>query len=273
MRGEKIGFVFQFFHLVPSLTAFENVLIPMEIAGRKDATARARELLHEVGLTDRAHHYPSQLSGGEQQRIAIARALANDPPIVLADEPTGNLDSATGRHIMELLMRVHRARGTTLVLVTHDAELAALADTRLVLRDGRQVESRRGRRGAAMSFVVRMALREIRASWHRLLFFFICIAIGVMAIVVIRSVIQSVRGGLTREARTLTGADFVITSDRAFTDNVLAAVERERRVGARHDRRQRDRAGDDGSAGQWPAGHQDGGNEGGGAAGSRSTAR
>jgi len=139
LRGEKIGFVFQFFHLVPSLTAFENVLIPMEIAGRRDATARARELLQEVGLTERAHHYPSQLSGGEQQRIAIARALANDPPIVLADEPTGNLDSATGRHVMDLLMRVHQARSTTLVLVTHDAELATLADTRLVLRDGRQV--------------------------------------------------------------------------------------------------------------------------------------
>ena len=139
LRGEKIGFVFQFFHLVPSLTAFENILIPMEIAGRRNATERARELLHEVGLTDRAHHYPSQLSGGEQQRIAIGRALANDPPIVLADEPTGNLDSTTGRHIMELLMRVHRARTTTLVLVTHDAELSSLADTRLVLRDGRQV--------------------------------------------------------------------------------------------------------------------------------------
>jgi putative ABC transport system ATP-binding protein len=139
LRGEKIGFVFQFFHLVPSLTAFENVLIPMEIAGRRDAATRANELLREVGLTDRAHHYPSQLSGGEQQRVAIARALANDPPIVLADEPTGNLDSATGRYVMELLMRVHRARGTTLVLVTHDAELAALADTRLMLRDGRQV--------------------------------------------------------------------------------------------------------------------------------------
>jgi putative ABC transport system ATP-binding protein len=139
LRGEKIGFVFQFFHLVPSLTAFENVLIPMEIAGRRDATARARELLQEVGLTERAHHYPSQLSGGEQQRIAIARALANDPPIVLADEPTGNLDSSTGRNVMDLLMRVHRVRSTTLVLVTHDAELATLADTRLVLRDGRQV--------------------------------------------------------------------------------------------------------------------------------------
>jgi putative ABC transport system ATP-binding protein len=139
LRGEKIGFVFQFFHLVPSLTAFENVLVPMEIARRRDAVARARHLLAEVGLTDRAHHYPSQLSGGEQQRIAIARALANDPPIVLADEPTGNLDSATGHHIMDLLVNVQRTRKTTLVLVTHDAELAALADTRLVLRDGRPV--------------------------------------------------------------------------------------------------------------------------------------
>jgi putative ABC transport system ATP-binding protein len=139
LRGDKIGFVFQFFHLVPSLTAFENVLIPMEIAGRRDAVPRARRLLEEVGLTERAHHYPSQLSGGEQQRIAIARALANDPPIVLADEPTGNLDSTTGRHIMELLLNVQRSRAATLVLVTHDADLAALADTRLVLRDGRPV--------------------------------------------------------------------------------------------------------------------------------------
>jgi putative ABC transport system ATP-binding protein len=139
LRGEKIGFVFQFFHLVPSLTAFENVLVPMEIAGRRDAVARGRQLLAEVGLTDRAHHYPSQLSGGEQQRIAIARALANDPPIVLADEPTGNLDSTTGRHIMDLLLDVRRRRESTLVLVTHDADLAALADTRLTLRDGRPV--------------------------------------------------------------------------------------------------------------------------------------
>ena len=140
LRGEKIGFVFQFFHLVPALTAFENILVPMEIARRRDAVARARQLLEEVGLSDRGHHYPSQLSGGEQQRVAIARALANDPPIVLADEPTGNLDSSTGRHIIELLLAVRRIRRSTLVLVTHDVELAALADARLVLRDGRPVE-------------------------------------------------------------------------------------------------------------------------------------
>ena len=144
LRGEKIGFVFQFFHLVPSLTAVENISVPMEIAGRRDAMVRARQLIAEVGLADRAHHYPSQLSGGEQQRIAIARALANAPPIVLADEPTGNLDSGTGRIILDLLLNVRRTRGATLVLVTHDAELASLADTRLTLRDGRQVEARVG---------------------------------------------------------------------------------------------------------------------------------
>ncbi|MBZ5556788.1 MAG: ABC transporter ATP-binding protein [Acidobacteriia bacterium] len=140
LRGEKIGFVFQFFHLIPSLTAYENVAVPMEIAGASDARARAEALLEEVGLTGRAHHYPSQLSGGEQQRVALARALANDPPLVLADEPTGNLDSTNGRHIMELLRNIHDTRRTTVVLVTHDAELAARADARLVLRDGRVVE-------------------------------------------------------------------------------------------------------------------------------------
>jgi putative ABC transport system ATP-binding protein len=142
LRGARIGFVFQFFHLVPSLTALENIQVPMEIARRRDAVARGRQLLDEVGLADRGHHYPSQLSGGEQQRVAIARALANDPPIVLADEPTGNLDSGTGRHIMELLLAVRRTRQSTLVLVTHDAELASLADSRLTLRDGRPVDVR-----------------------------------------------------------------------------------------------------------------------------------
>jgi putative ABC transport system ATP-binding protein len=140
LRGEKIGFVFQFFHLIPSLTAYENILVPMEIAGAPEAAARARRLLDEVGLTDRGHHYPSQLSGGEQQRVALARALANDPPILLADEPTGNLDTTNGQHILELLQGIHRARQTTLVLVTHDRELAAVAEARIVLRDGAVVE-------------------------------------------------------------------------------------------------------------------------------------
>jgi putative ABC transport system ATP-binding protein len=142
LRGAKIGFVFQFFHLLPSLTAFENVLVPIEIAGgpRGDARQRAAALLAEVGLSERRHHYPSQLSGGEQQRVAIARALANDPPILLADEPTGNLDSATGRQIIDLLLQIHRTRNTTLLLVTHDPEIARIADTSVMLRDGRRVD-------------------------------------------------------------------------------------------------------------------------------------
>jgi putative ABC transport system ATP-binding protein len=137
LRGRRIGFVFQFFHLLPSLTALENVLVPMEIAKVKDAGRRAAALLAEVGLSQRGHHYPAQLSGGEQQRVAIARALANDPPLLLADEPTGNLDSTTGRQVIELLLEVNRLRGTTLVLVTHDPELAAVADLAIALRDGR----------------------------------------------------------------------------------------------------------------------------------------
>jgi putative ABC transport system ATP-binding protein len=149
LRGKKVGIVFQFFHLLPALTAYENVLVPMELQGRAGAPARAKQLLADVGLADRGHHYPSQLSGGEQQRVAIARALANDPPILLADEPTGNLDSVTGHQVIDLLVSVNRARGRTLVLVTHDQELAALADEVIALRDGRVVERREMRRTAS----------------------------------------------------------------------------------------------------------------------------
>lgn len=137
LRGNKIGFVFQSFHLIPSLTAFENVLVPMEVAELDGAESRAHALLEDVGLTSRAHHYPSQLSGGEQQRVAIARAFANNPSILLADEPTGNLDSRNGQHIFELLIEMNRKRGTTLILVTHEKELAAAADRVIELRDGR----------------------------------------------------------------------------------------------------------------------------------------
>ncbi|HWJ40837.1 MAG TPA: ABC transporter ATP-binding protein [Candidatus Limnocylindrales bacterium] len=139
LRGAKIGFVFQSFHLIPSLTALENILVPMEIAGARDARERAQQLMEDVDLVARAHHYPSQLSGGEQQRVAIARAFANDPSIMLADEPTGNLDSHNGRHVFELMVEMNRRRKATLVLVTHDHELAALADRRISLRDGRVV--------------------------------------------------------------------------------------------------------------------------------------
>ncbi|HTL01000.1 MAG TPA: ABC transporter ATP-binding protein [Vicinamibacterales bacterium] len=139
LRGEKIGFVFQSFHLIPSLTALENILVPMEIAGRRDAGARAKTLLAEVGLGERGHHYPSQLSGGEQQRVAIARALSNEPKIILADEPTGNLDSNTGHTVIDLLLTINRTRGTTVIVVTHDPDIASMADARISLRDGRVV--------------------------------------------------------------------------------------------------------------------------------------
>ena len=139
LRGAKVGFVFQSFHLIPSLTALENILVPMEIAGARDAKERAQHLMEDVDLVARAHHYPSQLSGGEQQRVAIARAFANGPSIMLADEPTGNLDSHNGRHVFELMVEMNRKRKATLVLVTHDHELAELADRRISLRDGRVV--------------------------------------------------------------------------------------------------------------------------------------
>lgn len=139
LRSKKVGFVFQSFHLIPSLTALENILVPMEIAGRRDANARARQLLKDVDLLARAHHYPSQLSGGEKQRVAIARAFSNEPSIMLADEPTGNLDSTNGRHVFDLMVEINRRHGATLVLVTHDHELAEQAARRLSLRDGRVV--------------------------------------------------------------------------------------------------------------------------------------
>ncbi len=139
LRSEKIGFVFQSFHLIPSLTAFENILIPMEIRRIRDARDRAEMLLADVDLANRGHHYPTELSGGEQQRVAIARAFANQPKILLADEPTGNLDSRNGKHIFDLMTGLHSARNVTLVLVTHDGQLAAQAERQIVLKDGRVV--------------------------------------------------------------------------------------------------------------------------------------
>ena len=135
-RGRTIGIVFQAFHLIPTMTALENVAIPLELAGAADALSRAERELAAVGLSARRHHYPAELSGGEQQRVALARALAPNPAIVVADEPTGNLDETTGRDIIELLFRGHEERGTTLVLVTHDTELAARCDRVLRMHSG-----------------------------------------------------------------------------------------------------------------------------------------
>jgi len=137
LRRHKVGFVFQSFHLLGNLTARENVLLPMELLGWRNAHRRAGELLEAVGLADRGHHYPSQLSGGEQQRVALARAFAPRPALLLADEPTGNLDGATGRVVLDLLVALRADEGTTLILVTHDPAVAGLADRRIHLRDGR----------------------------------------------------------------------------------------------------------------------------------------
>lgn len=137
LRGRKIGFVFQSYHLIPTLTAEENVLLPMELAGNGHrGRSRARELLERVGLGGRHDHYPVQLSGGEQQRVALARAFALHPPILLADEPTGNLDSATGQVVLDLMLAMNREQGATLVLVTHEESVASCADRRIILRDG-----------------------------------------------------------------------------------------------------------------------------------------
>ena len=136
-RGRHIGIVFQSFHLIPTMTALENVAVPLELAGARDAHSRAATELEAVGLLERRHHYPAQLSGGEQQRVALARALVPDPAILIADEPTGNLDEATGAEIIDLMFRQHAARSTTLVLVTHDAMLAGRCDRVVRLRSGR----------------------------------------------------------------------------------------------------------------------------------------
>jgi putative ABC transport system ATP-binding protein len=149
LRRDKIGFVFQTFQLLGHLTARENVMLPMELRKTRDARARADDLLRSVGLGDRGHHYPTQLSGGEQQRVALARAFAADPVLLLADEPTGNLDSATGSNVLDILRRLQREGGVTLVLVTHDPAVARLADRQIHLKDGRIEREERRAAGPA----------------------------------------------------------------------------------------------------------------------------
>jgi len=140
LRGEKVGFVFQTFQLIPTLTARENIAVPLELQGNDGASERARDLLEKVGLEERGHHFPMQLSGGEQQRVALARAFANSPRILFADEPTGNLDAATGGRVFDLLATLNRESGSTIILVTHDAALAGRASRIIRLSDGRVVD-------------------------------------------------------------------------------------------------------------------------------------
>jgi putative ABC transport system ATP-binding protein len=144
LRGQKIGFVFQAFQLIPTLTAHENIQVPLELRGDQDPAPRARELLERVGLAGRGHHYPAQLSGGEQQRVALARAFSSRPKLLFADEPTGNLDAATGATIIDLMVKLNRDLDTTLVLVTHDLDLAARARRTIRLADGKVVADSQG---------------------------------------------------------------------------------------------------------------------------------
>ena len=212
-RGRQVGIVFQSFHLIPTMTALENVAVPLELAGNPDAAARAAQELTSVGLGDRLHHYPTQLSGGEQQRVALARALAPDPAILVADEPTGNLDEATGKQIVDLLFTKHAERGMTLVLVTHDTSLAQRCDRVVRLRSGRidgpfmTAISEPVYRSRASSLALRYALRELRSGLRGFYVFIACIALGVMAIAGVGSVAASLSEGLTREGRTLLGGD------------------------------------------------------------------
>jgi putative ABC transport system ATP-binding protein len=162
LRRHNIGFVFQNFELLSNLTARENILLPLELAGRSGAEERADWLLAAVGLTARGHHYPVQLSGGEQQRVALARAFATEPRILLADEPTGNLDGRTSERVLDVLVELRGRRGTTLVLVTHDADVARLADRRIHLQDGRVVPAPADGLAAAAPVDLAPASRQLR---------------------------------------------------------------------------------------------------------------
>ena len=209
VRGRKIGFVFQSYQLIQTLTALENVLLPYELNVEGSGLAQARQLLDEVGLEERMDHYPVQLSGGEQQRVALARAFVVEPPIVMADEPTGNLDSVNGKLVLDLLLERNRKAGTTLVLVTHDAEVASRADRKIVLKDGLVVEdtipcqlqtasrstTRRTMAKRALSWKRAAAIgwRDLKSAPGKFGFVVLSVAVGVAALVGVRGLSDSFR--------------------------------------------------------------------------------
>ncbi len=227
-RGKNVGIVFQAFHLIPTMTALENVAVPLELAGARDAFGRARRELEAVGLGRRLSHYPAQLSGGEQQRVALARALAPNPAILVADEPTGNLDELTGGEIIELLFRGHRDHGATLVLVTHDTALAARCDRVVHLHSGRITSRADAAAGGAgmMPLPLRLAWRELRGGLRGFGVFIACIVLGVMAIAGVGSVAESLSDGLSAAGRVILGGDLAFSliqreataDERAFLD-------------------------------------------------------
>ena len=237
-RGRNVGIVFQSFHLIPTMTALENVAIPLELAGAPEAAARAADELAAVGLAARSGHYPAELSGGEQQRVALARARAPNPAILIADEPTGNLDETTGAEIVDLLFASHAERGTTLVLVTHDAALAGRCDRVVRMRSGRidgasQPRAARGASavtdpsprsaGAGLAVTLRLAARDLRGGLRGFYIFMICIALGVMAIAGVGSTAASLTDGIAREGRVILGGDAAFS----LIPNEASTAERE----------------------------------------------
>jgi putative ABC transport system ATP-binding protein len=226
-RGRNVGIIFQSFHLVPNMTALENVAVPLELAGDADAFKKAQAELEAVGLGTRLHHYPAQMSGGEQQRVAVARALVVEPEILIADEPTGNLDDSTGAQIVDLMFSAQRDRKTTLVLVTHDPALAEKCDRVIRVRSGRNRRNhskpgRRARAGDRMSgfvsgehgrnnqtfrLALRFALRELRGGLKGFYIFIACIALGVAAISGVTSVSRALTEGISQEGQAILGGD------------------------------------------------------------------
>ena len=236
LRGRKIGFVFQSYQLVPTLTAKENILLPAELTGlRGDWESRATELLERVGLSNRGHHYPVQLSGGEQQRVALARAFIIKPPILMADEPTGNLDSQNGQHVLDLLLQMNREERTTLILVTHDRKLADYADRIITLCDG-QVQSDEltcadgGRIEVFTGTAAKIAWRELRASPAKFLFVIVAVAVGVGALSGVKGFGSAFKGMLLRNAKQLIAADL---QAQTYQDPSPEAVHKVERIGAR----------------------------------------
>ncbi len=232
VRGRKIGFVFQSYQLIQTLTALENVLLPYELNVEGSGLAQARQLLGEVGLGERMDHYPVQLSGGEQQRVALARAFVIAPPIVMADEPTGNLDSVNGKMVLDLLLERNRKAGTTLVLVTHDPEIASRADRKIVLRDGLVVEDtlvqnqerQMAKRALRWNRAAAIGWRDLKSAPGKFGFVVLSVAVGVAALVGVRGLSDSFRQTLNTEARSLLAGDLSARMFRAPTPEESAKI-------------------------------------------------
>ena len=217
LRRDRIGIVFQSFHLLPSLTALDNVALPLQIAGRADALPRARDMLARVGLGARGTHYPAQLSGGEQQRVAIARALVHRPRLLLADEPTGNLDDGTGAAVRELLFELNRDSGATLVLVTHDLGIRRAlrprccgCTTAACTKTRARMAPPQPRRAMPVPFLLSLAWRDLRASGRTLWVFCACLALGVALVAAGGGLYGHVSGSLLTQARALFGGDLMV---------------------------------------------------------------